>query len=377
MAAVQDKMVNKLLHHTRQNEERSKRDQNSGTVFGRPQQGLSLLSSPLLSSPLLSSPLLSSLLSPISSLLSPLSTLCLSVCLSLSLLLFFLCLSLFLPPSLPPTHIFFSVSGIGHPASSPLARDQMFVRMGRKPPRFTLLHGLVAEFGRESELVAELRRIQSEQGQPALQELLAQEDEGGCTPLMRAAYQGSVDNVRALLAAGADASATSSRSKRTALHEAASSVHDNPEVSGLLLGAGCNPDQKSIVNGRTALDITKLKIGPDGHLGSSPIGAQLAPLVRENEWRAMDRSGFRRFEGEVLALRHLVSSLDLPRGLKRHAQLMIGVREFGLDLLGMIERDGVENACDTHARTRARTHARTHTQAHRALSSVTCATSSC
>ena len=253
----------------------------------------------------------------------------------------------------------------------------MFVRMGRKPPRFTLLHGLVAEFGRESELVAELHRIQSEQGQPALQELLAQEDEGGCTPLMRAAYQGSVDNVRALLAAGADASATSSRSKRTALHEAASSVHDNPEVSGLLLGAGCNSDQKSIVNGRTALDITKLKIGPDGHLGSSPIGAQLAPLVRENEWRAMDRSGFRRFEGEMLALRHLVSSLDLPRGLKRHAELMIGVREFGLDLLGMIERDGVENACDTHAHTHARTHARTHTQAHRALSSVTCATSSC
>lgn len=227
----------------------------------------------------------------------------------------------------------------------------MFIRMGRMPPRFTVLHGLVTEFGRESELVAELHRIQTEQGQPALQELLAQEDEGGCTPLMRAAYQGSVDNVRALLAAGADASATSSRTKRTALHEAASSVHDNPEVSGLLLGAGCNPDQKSTVNGRTALEITKLKIGPDGHLGSSPIGAQLALLVRENEWRTMDRSGFRRFEGEVLALRHIVSSLNLLQGLKRHAELMIGVREFGLDLLGMIEQDGVEKACATLSHT--------------------------
>eukprot|EP01043_Picozoa_sp_COSAG02_P070255 COSAG02_NODE_12368_length_1557_cov_1.279835_1_plen_140_part_10 len=100
-----------------------------------------------------------------------------------------------------------------------------------------------------------------------------------------------------------------------------------------------------MVNGRTALEITKLKIGPDGHLGSSPIAAQLAPLVRSSQFHAMDRSGFRVFEGEVVALRHIASTLDLPHALKRNAELMTGVREFGLDLLGMIEQDGVENAC--------------------------------
>eukprot|EP01043_Picozoa_sp_COSAG02_P045657 COSAG02_NODE_4201_length_5632_cov_5.111874_1_plen_310_part_00 len=235
-------------------------------------------------------------------------------------------------------------AGIGHPASSPLARDKMYIRMGRKPVRFTVLHGMVTDVGRESELVAELHRIRTGQGHRALQQLLDQEDEGGCTPLMRAAYQGSTDNVRALLAVGADASAVSSRTRRTALHEAASSVHDNPEVSGLLLGAGCDPNQKATVNGRTALEITKLKIGPDGHLGSSLITAQLAPLARSNGVNGMDRSGFRNFEGEVVALRHIASTLDLPRALKRHAELMTGVREFGLDLLGMIEQEGVENA---------------------------------
>ena len=59
----------------------------------------------------------------------------------------------------------------------------------------------------------------------------------------------------------------------------------------------------------------------------------------------MDKSGFRNFEGEVVALRHIASTLDLPHALKRHAELMTGVRAFGLDLLGMIEQEGVENAC--------------------------------
>lgn len=234
--------------------------------------------------------------------------------------------------------------GIGHPASSQLARDQMHIAAGRMPPRFTVLHALATDLGREQALVQELHRIKTEEGDGALKQLLAQEDENGCTPLMRAAYQGSVDRVRALLAAGADTNAKSTRTRRTALHEAASSVHDNPAVSGLLLGAGCDPDQKSLLNGRTALDITKLKIGPDGHLGSSPIAAQLAPLQRANEWRKMDLSSFRHFEGEIAALRHIVPLMGLEKGLEKHAQLMVGVREFGLDLLGMIEQDGVEKA---------------------------------
>lgn len=237
-----------------------------------------------------------------------------------------------------------AVQGIGHPASSPLARDQMYIRAGRQPPRFTVLHGLVTDGVPASEVVAELDRILRAGGPEALRQQLAQEDEGGCTPLMRAAYQGNIDTVRALLAAGADANGSSSRTRRTALHEAASSIHDNPAISGLLLGAGCNPDQKSIVNGRTALEITKLKIGPDGHLGSSPIAAQLAPLVRESDFHRMDKSSFRHFEGEVVALRHITSVLGLPNGLKRHGELMTGVREFGLDLLAMIEQDGVEKA---------------------------------
>ena len=48
-------------------------------------------------------------------------------------------------------------------------------------------------------------------------------------------------------------------------------------------------------------------------------------------------------------MRHIASTMDLPRALKRHAELMTGVQEFGLDLLGMIEQDGVENACAHHS----------------------------
>ena len=237
--------------------------------------------------------------------------------------------------------------GIGHPASSRLARDQHYIAQGRLPPRFTALHGLVMDDGKEQPLVEELQRVATQEGAAELARLLACEDEGGCTPLMRAAFQGSVANVRALLAVGADANASSTRTHRTAMHEAACSVHDNPYVSGLLLGAGCDPEQKSLVNGRTCLDITKLKIGPDGQLGSSPITAQLLPMVRENAFREMQKGHIRVFEGEVLALRHIAEVVGIARCMATHEVLMAAVQEYGLDLLGLIEAEGVERAVET------------------------------
>jgi hypothetical protein len=238
--------------------------------------------------------------------------------------------------------------GIGHPASaSREARDQMFISKGQMPPRFTSLHGLVMEHGQEQLLVQELQRIAMHEGAGALCQLLAQEDEGGCTPLMRAAHQGSVANVRALLAAGADASASSTRTRRTALHEAACSVHDNPYVSGLLLGAGCDPEQTALVNGRTCLDIAKLKIGPDGRLGSSAIGAQLLPLVRENSSQKVERGHIRVYEGEVKALLYICGLVGVAHGLEKHAELMAAVREYGLDLCGTIQAEGVQQAVET------------------------------
>lgn len=236
--------------------------------------------------------------------------------------------------------------GIGHPASSRLARDQQYIAAGRMPPRFTELHGLVMDSGREQQLVQELQRIATQEGATELQRLLACEDEGGCTVLMRAAYQGSVANVRALLAVGADASATSTRTRRTAMHEVACSVHDNPYISGLILGAGCDPEQKGLVNGRTCMDITKLKIGPDGRLGTSRIHAQLLPMVRENSFKKMGKGHIRGYEGEVLALRHIAEVVGISRCMAKHVELMAAVQEFGLDLLDLIEGEGVERAVE-------------------------------
>ncbi len=224
------------------------------------------------------------------------------------------------------------------------------------PPAFTPIHELVLD-GKEQALVAELCRIGREEGHGRLMQVLASEDEGGCTPLMRAAFNGSVLGVRALLAIGADANATSTKTHRTALHEAASGAHDNVDVSGLLLGAGANPETRALLNGRTALDITRLKIGADGHVGTSAITGQLAPLVRENQYRPMNRAGIERYEAEVAAIRHIVSIVGLARGLAKHTELMAAVDELQVDLPAMIRRDGVETAVATtfeHAEAAAR-----------------------
>lgn len=211
---------------------------------------------------------------------------------------------------------------------------------------FTSIHELVLD-GKEQALVAELCRIEREEGREKLAQLLAYEDEGGCTPLMRAAFTGSIASVRALLGMGADVNATSTKTQRTALHEAASAAHDNVGVSGLLLGAGADPEKRAILNGRTALDITRLKIGADGHVGTSAITGQLSKLVRENQYRTMDRTGIEHFDAEVAALRHIVTVVGLAKGLARHAQLMAAVDDLHVDLTAMIKRDGVETAVAT------------------------------
>ncbi|MDA8532004.1 ankyrin repeat domain-containing protein [bacterium] len=225
-------------------------------------------------------------------------------------------------------------------------------------PAFTPIHELVLDGGsKEQALVAELCRIDREEGHARLMQALASEDEGGCTPLMRAAFNGSAHSVRALLAMGADANAISTKTHRTALHEAASGAHDSVSVSGLLLGAGANPETRALLNGRTALDITRLKIGADGHVGSSAITGQLAPLVRENQYRPMNRAGIERYDAEVAALRHVVEIVGLARGLAKHTQLMAAVDELQVDLPAMIRRDGVEAAVATtfeHAEAAAR-----------------------
>jgi hypothetical protein len=239
------------------------------------------------------------------------------------------------------------------------------------PHTFTPIHELVLD-GREQELVDELCRVErAHGGRERLAQLLASEDDGGCTPLMRAAFDGSVSTVRALLAMGADANAVSARTQRTALHEAASGTHDNPAVSGLLLGAGTDPEVRALVNGRTALDITRLKIGPDGHVGSSAITAQLAPLVRESLYRRMDRSSIQHYDAEVAALRHIVEVVGLAKGLAKHAELMAAVDELHVDLHAMIQRDGVEGGvatCFEHAEAVARARVEASAPSHAAAS---------
>jgi len=117
---------------------------------------------------------------------------------------------------------------------------------GGPPPQTNALHGFAID-GRADLLVPELYKMQCQEdggGLDVLQRtqrlrgLLDAEDEGGCTPLMRAAFQGSMECVRALLGVGADASLVSTITGRSPLHEAVASVHDQPELISLLIVAG-------------------------------------------------------------------------------------------------------------------------------------------
>ena len=234
----------------------------------------------------------------------------------------------------------------GAAAQQPQSQPQP-QRGGDPRASFTPIHQLILD-GKAAELLEALVRVRGgADGERSLAAQLAAEDDGGCTPLMRAAFTGSVPVVRALLAFGADAGAVSTKTQRTALHEAASATHDNPSLGGLLLGAGCDPERRALVNGRTALEITRLKIGPDGHVGSSAMTAQLGPLVRANHYQAMDRSGIWIYEAEVAALRHIVTVVGLVRGLQKHAELMASVAALHIDLYAMLQQYGVENAVGT------------------------------
>ena len=72
-------------------------------------------------------------------------------------------------------------------------------------------------------------------------------------PLHSAAAQGSVDNCRTLLDAGADPNATQQTSF-TALHAAA--LHGNAALAKLLIARGASVDAKAD-DGRTAADIAR------------------------------------------------------------------------------------------------------------------------